>query len=117
MQSTQLVQAIEQLRGRFLNQAPPSDMEVVRQSVLRDLARMHQIEMPPILTTAQREVFAANMGVVSEFLSTTDGADAVELLVNAFTHFVDNRTTPPDETPDVQVDEEDEEEEEEGCEE
>lgn len=92
MQSTAMVEALSKLRATFDN--PPSDMEIIRRTLSRRAAGLTEIEMPPILNSAQRKVFLDNLDMVSAFLETEDGADSVELLVNAFSTFSAERDAP-----------------------
>lgn len=87
MAATQLIEAIEQIKKSY--ETPPSNMEVVRYSVLQQLARMNDVEIPPLLTDEQRQTFIDNADKVADFLRSEDGADSVELLVNAFKCFCD----------------------------
>jgi len=88
MQATPMVEALKKLRDSYEN--PPSDMHIIRTSLMDQVASMGELRMPPLLNQTQRKVFVSNIDKVSEFLETEDGADAVELLVNAFTKFTED---------------------------
>jgi len=113
MESTKLLQAIEALRGQLQKEKPLSDMEIVRHATLSMLAKAHQVEMPPLLSTEQRQVFLRNIDHVAEFLQTQDGADAVELLVNAFVCFTEYKNKSVGQVQDEEEEEVEGEEEEE----
>lgn len=93
MESTKLLNAIMKLREQYAT--PPSHMEVVRDSVLKQLATINKVEMPAILDETQRKVFVDKIDMLAGFLESDDGADAVELLVNAFEAYCDNLEAQP----------------------
>lgn len=100
MQVTSIVEALGKLRTTY--EKPISDMGIIRQTLASHAARLGTVEMPPLLNEGQRKVFLGNLDELTEFLSSEDGADAIELLVNAFTAFVearkeDRKPQPPDE--------------------
>lgn len=105
MESTKLLEEIIKIRSSI--QPPKSYLEILRDSFVQNLARNSQIEMPPLLSNEQRTVFLNHISRVEEFLNTEDGADAVELLVNAFECFIETKiqaeTKPVEDTP-VQAD-------------
>lgn len=100
MASTAMVEMLRKLRTTY--DKPISDMSIIRQTLASHSARLGTVEMPPILDEGQRKIFLGNLDELSEFLESEDGADAIELLVNAFTAFVEarklaNQPQPPDE--------------------
>lgn len=85
MESTKLIQAIERLRRTY--ERPPSHVEVVRDAVLKQINQIDKPEMPVILNESQRKVFMNKIDLLEGFLESEDGADAVEMLINAFEHY------------------------------
>lgn len=100
MEATKLIESLATLRAGF--EKPPSDMEIIRRTLAAQVARASGVEMPPLLNDDQRRVFADKIDQVTAFLASEDGADAVELLVNAFTAFTQAEEDP---TADGQADE------------
>lgn len=96
MEATALIQAIEQLRQTYTE--PPSHMEIVRHSVMSQLARISNVEIPPLLSDEQRQIFIANIDLVADFLRSEDGADSIELVVDSFSQFVKKSAQPKPET-------------------
>ena len=89
MESTKIIESLKSLRETF--QQPVSDMEIIRRTLAAQTARLNGVEMPPILNADQRKVFSEKLDLLSDFLESEDGADAVELLLNAFREFVTSR--------------------------
>lgn len=87
MVSTQLLEAIDKLREQNKTPIQFSNMEILRQSALRDLARLTGTPEPEVFTEAQRKLFVENCDRVAGFLASEDGADSVELLVDAFRRY------------------------------
>lgn len=87
MESTKLLQAIEQFRRQY--DEPVSHMTIMRDSVLKQLASINKVEMPEILDSNQRKIFMDKIGLLEGFLKSEDGADAIELMVNAFECYCD----------------------------
>lgn len=92
MEATKMIESLASLRAGF--EKPPTDMELIRRSLAAQAARATGAEMPPLLNDNQRKVFADKIDMVSDFLATEDGADAVELLVGAFEAFAAARAAP-----------------------
>jgi hypothetical protein len=114
MEVTSLISQLDELRSK--HKEPISYIELARHSIKEQLARSVGIEMPPILSEAQRLVFLQNIDHLAAFLESENGADAVELLMDAFARFTEQaHATPPDDECDevVEVDEVDELEDEE----
>lgn len=95
MEATRMVEALRTLRANM--EKPPSNMELIRRSLVDQVAKANGVPMPPILNEEQRKVFADRAELVAEFLESEDGADAVELMVGSFNSFVEAREVP--ETP------------------
>lgn len=87
MQSTKFLQALNQLKADYA--APVSYMDITRDAVLRQVAMKNNIEMPAILDEEQRKVFTDRIDMVASFLESQNGADTIELLINAFTDHCD----------------------------
>lgn len=85
MESTKMIESLRTLRAGF--EKPPSDMEIIRRSLVNQVAKLHEVEMPPLLTQEQRKTFSADLECLEAFLKSEDGADAIELLVGAFSRF------------------------------
>jgi len=85
MEASGLIQALHTLRAQM--DKPVSDLDIIRQSLQASIARNSGIEMPPLLTNEQRKLFIGKVDLVTAFLESEDGADAVELLIRAFTRF------------------------------
>lgn len=81
MESTRMLQAIEELKQHY---GPRSHIEIARDSVLARLASINKVEMPPILDDKQRRIFASKIELLEGFLRSDNGADAIEMLVDAF---------------------------------
>lgn len=97
MEATKLIQAIEKLKSQL--DEPKSHLEIVRDSILKQLAAANKLPMPEIFTDTQRRVFVNKLDMLEGFLESDDGADAVELLVNSFEHYCENyKTTAMDTT-------------------
>lgn len=94
MHVTSMIEAITQLSKQY--DEPPSYLTIARDSILKQLALKNQVEMPPILDDAQRKVFMDNLKFLKGFLESDDGADAIELLVNAFEHYCYKMENAPD---------------------
>ena len=92
MHASKLIDSLATLRATY--DKPPTDMDMVRQALQAQVARASGLEMPPILTDAQRKVFADDIDRAKEFLESEDGADAVELLVCAFAAFAASERVP-----------------------
>lgn len=90
MESTQLIESIEKIKQTYVDRKPPTDMEIVRHAIVSQLARMNEVEIPPLLSEEQRQAFIDNADKVSEFLRTEDGADSVELVVSSFRSFCES---------------------------
>jgi hypothetical protein len=81
MEVTPMLDALHKLQAEY--ETPPSHLEILRRALQERVARMGGTEMPPILTDEQRKAFADKIGYLAGFLESEDGADAVELLLNA----------------------------------
>lgn len=105
MESTKLIQAIEELSAQY--GSTPSYMQVARDAVLKQLAAKNHIEMPAILDEEQRKVFMDNIDHLAGFLKSEDGADAIEFLVNTYQHYCDKEDAQEEEkdTPEVETEE------------
>lgn len=87
MESTKFLRGLDELMEQYSE--PTSLMQVARDAVMRQVAAKNKVEMPVILDEAQRKVFMDNIKHLAGFLESDDGADAVELLVNAYKHYCD----------------------------
>lgn len=85
LESTKMLAAIEKLKTQLGKQK--SHIEIARDAVLKQLADINKVEMPPILDEKQRRVFMDKLNHLSGFIDSESGADAIELLVNAFEHY------------------------------
>lgn len=95
MESTKIILALDELMEQY--KEPTSYMQVARDAVLRQVAMKNKVEMPDILDESQRKVFMDNIKHLAGFLESDDGADAVELLVNAYKHYCDKVESEKDE--------------------
>jgi hypothetical protein len=94
MEVTSLISQLDELRSK--HKEPISYIELARHSIKEQLARSVGIEMPPILSEAQRLVFLQNIDHLAAFLESENGADAVEILMDAFARFTEQvHATPP----------------------
>ena len=97
METTRMIETLRNLRASM--DKPPSNMELIRRAVMEQAARANGIPMPAILNEDQRKVFADRADMLTEFLESEDGADAVELMVEAFNSFVEERQAAASEKP------------------
>lgn len=88
MEATRLIKAIQELRSGM--ESPPTQMEIIRRAV----ERMSAPTQPAIFNDQQRKLFENKLDLMREFIESEDGADAVELLTNAFDEFVKNKECP-----------------------
>ena len=65
-----------------------SHMEIIRNLVSREAGKVGVPELTSLLTEEQREFMTGHIGIIQEFLNTSDGADAFELLMRAFKEYV-----------------------------
>lgn len=86
MESTKMLQAMEQLKRHY---GEKSQIEIARDAVLSKLANINKVEMPPILDDAQRRLFVSKIEMLEGFLRSDNGADSIEMLVDAFEHYCD----------------------------
>lgn len=98
MESTKLLKAIAELRKQY--DTPVSHLDIVRDSVLKQVANATKVEMPAILDDSQRKVFMGKIDLLEGFLESPNGADAVELLVDAFENYCDKVENEAPETED-----------------
>lgn len=94
MESTKMIKALKELAADY--SAPPSYIQVARDAVLKQLAAKNRVEMPAILDESQRKVFMDNIGHLEGFLESDDGAESVELMVNAYKHYCEKQKVEPD---------------------
>jgi len=92
MESTAMLEALAELRTKFTT--PISNMEIVRRALRREVGRMDETEMPPILNEPQRKAFLERIDHLEAFIQSQDGADSIELLVSSFREFAEARTPP-----------------------
>lgn len=85
MYSTKMMEDIAELKAKY--NRPVSMIEVARDSIARQIASLQNVDMPPILSEEQRKVFMGKIDMLAGFLETQEGADAIELLIDAFEHY------------------------------
>lgn len=95
MESTVLLRGLNELKEHYGEST--SYVQIARDAVLRQVAAKNKVEMPAILDESQRKVFMDNISHLSGFLESDDGADAIELLVNAYKHYCDKVESEKDE--------------------
>lgn len=97
MESTRLVETIAKLREQYAE--PISDMEILRQSAMRELARITDQPEPQVFTEEQRQLLIDNCDHVTGFLESEDGADSIELLMDAFRRYTEVEEIVEEEAP------------------
>jgi hypothetical protein len=100
MEASRLIESLAAIRTQLEPEERLSDMDLIRRAVQAQEARALGIEQPPILNADQRKLFAENIELVTGFLESEDGADAVELLVSAWKTYVENCEIPTAEDAD-----------------
>lgn len=93
LESTKMLDAIEKLRKQIGE--PMSHIEVARHAVLKQLADINKVEMPPILDEKQRKVFMDKLDYIAGYLESENGKDAIEFLVNDFEHYCKDMEAKP----------------------
>lgn len=88
MEATNLIRSLNAMRQGM--EKPPSHMDIIRQAV----QKMGEPAQPAIFNDVQRQLFISKVDLLQEFLTSEDGADAIELLVNTFNAFIDSKKTP-----------------------
>lgn len=92
MESTKLLDALFELRKQHAE--PVSHLEVLRGLALREIAKAHQVELPPVFNEQHRLELLSHVDHLTSFLSCDEGADAVELLMDSFRHYVIQQNKP-----------------------
>jgi len=85
-ETSELLESLAKLRESLGERK--SHMEIIRDLVSREAGRSGTPELHSLLTDSQREFMTTNIDRIQEFLSTSDGADAFELLMGAFKEYV-----------------------------
>lgn len=85
MEATPMIDALQKLREVY--QQPRGHMEIIRDALQHQLANAAGVSMPPLLNDGQRQAFAGKLDMLKSFLESEDGADAIELLMDAWHQF------------------------------
>lgn len=86
MEATRLAEQIEELKK--LHPHPISSIEAIRRQLSNP--------QPAILNEQQRQLFIGRLDYVKGFLESEDGADTIELLVDAFRKYSEAQQCEPE---------------------
>lgn len=84
MESTRLIETIIEFKKQNNLEEPISYLQVLREIALRSL----NPQLPPVFTEDQRQILLKDVNCLQSFLECEEGADAVELLIDSFQHYV-----------------------------
>lgn len=86
MYSEALRQGLEAMRAQIAE--PMTDIQLIKEAMVREVAKKHQVVMPPILNEERWAKVLKDIDLLEAFLCTEDGDDAMDLLMNTWEAFV-----------------------------